>query len=77
MIKIAVNELRQLMDLLAKTSSDTHVIVRLDAQVLSVQFANVEGQLSAVQIYSEDQRSYAKLTTTEGLANVLARKAKA
>jgi hypothetical protein len=73
MIKLPVAELKQLVTLLERTSNDMHVVVREDGPCLTVQFQNADGQLSSVQLFDEGQRTYAKLTATEGLAVALNR----
>jgi hypothetical protein len=72
MIKVAVSDLEQLLTLLKKTSTDLHVTVREDGPQLTVQFQNADGQLTAVQIFDEGQRTFAKVTATEPLSHLIA-----
>lgn len=73
MLKISVEELKQLITLLTKTSTDIHVLLRIDGPILYVQFQNAEGQISTAQLYDESSGLYAKLTATESLLQTLTR----
>jgi hypothetical protein len=73
MIKIAVAELEQALQLIKSTSHDMHIIVREDAGGLHVQFQNVDNQMSVITIYDENMRSFAKVSATENLGQVLTR----
>lgn len=73
MIKIAVAELEQAIQLLKSTSHDMHVILREDAGGVHIQFQNVDNQISVITIYDEGMRSFAKVSATENLVQVLGR----
>lgn len=73
MIKISVAELQQLLKLVERTSQDMHLIVREEGPTLTVQFQNVEGQISTVKIYDEAQQTYAKVSSTEQLSITVGR----
>lgn len=73
MIKIAVAELEQALQLIKRTSHDMHIIVREDAGGMHIQFQNVDNQMTSVTIYDESMRSFAKVSATENLLQVLGR----
>ena len=73
MIKIAVAELEQALKLIKCTSHDMHVIVREDAGGMHIQFQNVDNQMTNITIYDESMRSFAKVSATENLSQVLGR----
>lgn len=73
MVKISVSELEQALQLLKSTSHDMHVMVRDDGHALNLQAQNVDGQLIHIAIYDESMRSFAKVSTTENLNQVLGR----
>lgn len=73
MVKIAVSELEQALQLLKNTSHDMHVLVRDDGHALQLQFQNVDGQMNHISIYDESMRSFAKVSMTENLNQVIAR----
>lgn len=74
MIKIAVSELEQALQLIKSTSHDMHVVVRESADALHIQFQNVDNQMTSIAIYDEGTRSFAKVSSTENLGQLLARK---
>lgn len=74
MVKIAVSELEQALQLIKATSHDMHVMVRDDGHALNLQVQNVDGQLTHIAIYDESMRSFAKVSTTENLGQVISRK---
>ena len=73
MVKISVAELESALTLLKKTSQDVYVVVREDGHGLNIQFQNVDGQMTHVMIYTEEMRSFAKVSTTENLGQMLGR----
>jgi hypothetical protein len=73
MVKVTVAELEQLLTLIKKTSQDVHVLVREDGMGLSIQFQNVENQITNVQIYDENSKMFAKVTSSETLGQTLAK----
>lgn len=73
MVKIAVSELEQALKLLKSTSTDVHITVREDAHALHIQFQNVDNQMATISIYDEGMRSFAKVSATENLVQVIAR----
>jgi hypothetical protein len=73
MVKISVAELEQTLNLINKTSHDVHILVREDGHGLSIQFQNVDNQLTNVQLYDESTKLFAKVTSSENLGQTLAR----
>ena len=68
MIKISLQELQQLLELVRKTSGDVHLGIRLDTECLVAQYQRNDGTLIEARIYDEAQRSFAKVISSERLS---------
>jgi hypothetical protein len=72
MVKISVAELEQAIALLKKTSTDMHVLCFEDhSQCLNLQYTSVDGQNVRIEIWHEETRNFAKVHSSERLAEVL------
>lgn len=73
MIKVSIAELNQALEIFKKTSQDVHILVREEGDQLTLQFQNVDGQLTSIKLYDESTRSFAKIQTIENLAHFASR----
>lgn len=73
MVKVSIAELEQAITLIRKTSYDVHVVVREDGVGLSIQYQNADNQITNIQLYDEEQRLFAKVTSSETLGQSLAK----
>lgn len=73
MVKVSVQELEQALTLIKRTSHDVHVLVREDGIGLSLQFQNADNQITNIQLYGEESKMFAKVTSSETLGQTLAK----
>lgn len=71
MIKIHTVELKQLVSYLDKTSNDAYLLLSQVDGKLFVQFQNADGQIVEVTLFDESTQLFAKVTSSERLANLV------
>jgi hypothetical protein len=71
LIKIHTVELKQLVSYLDKTSNDAYLLLSQVDGKLFVQFQNADGQIVEVTLFDESTQLFAKVTSSERLANLV------